>query len=432
MNSFNRFGITKVFYGALALIFLVGMLVSLRPEHSVLEKRALSPFPTFSAQAVFDGRFYRELAAWYADTYPFREQLTSMGSGIASLYGLKDEAIYGSTAQVAEDIPTKPAKEPIETISKDEIEKMIEETETGTISMQPERAGSVYVAGGRAFDIFYFSQQNADAYAATLNTIRDMLNDDVNLYDIIVPSSLGVYMDEAFLPSIGASNQKEAIDYMYSVQDARIIDVPVYDRLRAKNGEYLYFRTDHHWTGRGAYYAYEQFCEAKGIEANPLDSYERVTFPGFLGSFYASTGQSPVLAENIDEVEAFIPHATNEEIIWEENGSSFNWRIIGDVSTYAPNLKYSCYSGGDYPLIKMENPNATTEESCVLIKESYGNAFAPYLIDHYKNVYVVDYRYGFGNLTEFIYQNNIKDVIILNHISAVSDVRAAMILKQFY
>ena len=63
----------------------------------------------------------------------------------------------------------------------------------------------------------------------------------------------------------------------------------------------------------------------------------------------------------------------------------------------------------------IDNPNISDGTSCVLIKESYGNAFAPFLTDHYDKVYIVDYRYYKDDLTAFVKENNVTDVILLNN-----------------
>ena len=71
--------------------------------------------------------------------------------------------------------------------------------------------------------------------------------------------------------------------------------IPLHDVMMSHRTEYIYFRTDHHWTALGAYYAYVQFCTAKGITPHNLSDYEVSQFPGFLGSFYndGGTGSDP-------------------------------------------------------------------------------------------------------------------------------------------
>lgn len=422
-----------IFFILIGVIGVGGLLFFLRPTHSALEKRDLAAFPELTIEGIVDGSYFSSLSTWYADTFPLREYLIAGYSNIKRLYGMGSEEIYGDTTVTAEEIP-----EEVTVATTIETEELIELVETeeltdgeGTITAPPEVIGSTYVADGRGFELFYFSQENMDTYASVLNTIRTILPPEVTIYDIAVPNSTGVYMDEGVQESLGTSNQGDAISYLYAALDPSIVDVDIYDLERNHNGEYLYFNTDHHWTARGAYYAYQKFCEMKGIEAHPLESFETVVFDNFLGSFYASSGQSQSLYDHMDFVEAFYPYGTNLELIFETSGSTFTWEVIHDVSDYAQNLKYSCFIGGDYPMIIIENPQITDGSACLLIKESYGNAFAPFLVDHYQYVYIADYRYNAGGLPQYIAEHGITDVIFMNGLTAITKGRAAMILNLF-
>lgn len=71
------------------------------------------------------------------------------------------------------------------------------------------------------------------------------------------------------------------------------------------------------------------------------------------------------------------------------------------------------------PLCLIENPVINDGSSCVVIKESYGNCFVPFLVDHYQTVYVIDYRYSDKNIISFIRENNINDLIVLNNVSVL-------------
>ena len=108
-----------------------------------------------------------------------------------------------------------------------------------------------------------------------------------------------------------------------------------------------------------------------------------------------------------------------------------NWNVIRDVSEWARTSKYNCFIGGDNPFTVIENPTITDGSACILIKESYGNAFAPFLVDHYQHVYIIDYRYYEGNLTQFVKDKNVQDVILLNNMEALSVSRANTILGLF-
>ena len=182
----------------------------------------------------------------------------------------------------------------------------------------------------------------------------------------------------------------------------------------------MYFRTDHHWTALAAYYTYTQWADVKGITANDLSSYETVTFDGFLGTLYAKTNNSPALGENPDEVIAYIPHGTNRMKFTDTKGNTLSWNVITDVSSWVSSSKYNTFIGGDNPFSVIENPTITDGSSCVVVKESFGNAFVPFLVDHYQYVYVIDYRYYKGDFYNFVKENNVSDVIFINNISATS------------
>ena len=79
----------------------------------------------------------------------------------------------------------------------------------------------------------------------------------------------------------------------------------IMDTLRQHKKDYLYYRSDHHWTALAGYYAYKEFCKAKGIQFNDLNAYEKVTFDNFLGSFYTHTKDEGI-ASNPDVVEAYV------------------------------------------------------------------------------------------------------------------------------
>ena len=138
------------------------------------------------------------------------------------------------------------------------------------------------------------------------------------------------------------------------------------------------------------------------------------------GSFYSFSNQSEILKNNADTITAYVPKGTNVIRYLEKGGEEKKWNIINDVSAYAPGVKYSCFIGGDNPFSWINNPDITDGSSCVIIKESYGNAFVPFLVDHYQMVYVVDYRYYEDNLIDFVKENKVQDVIFLNNADALT------------
>ena len=426
----NRIGVRGILI-LLGAGFAVGMCIPLRPEHSDLEKRDLAAFPKLTASGLWDGSWFSDLSTWYSDTYPIREGLIAGASRVEGLYGLQGEQIVGGAVQEADEIPdpqdavVTPA--PVSTATPEPTPEL----EDGTIHQEPEMAGDVYIAGDTAFELYYFNQGGADAYASMINTAQSRVAGTAQVYDLLAPTSFAVCLDEQIQEEMGASSQRDAFQYIYSRLDPKVKKVDVLDELVKHNAEYIYFRTDHHWTALGAYYSYRVFAEQKGIEPHELSEFVSRSYPGFLGTFYAYSNQADALAANPDTVETYIPAGTNDAEIQPADGEPFQWFVVSDVSEYSAGSKYSCFIGGDNPFTTIRNPQIHDGSSCVVVKESYGNAFVPWLVDHYENVYVVDYRYYTGNLTQFVKDNHVEDVIFVNNADALSESRAATMLALF-
>ena len=95
-----------------------------------------------------------------------------------------------------------------------------------------------------------------------------------------------------------------------------------------------------------------------------------------------------------------------------------NWPLIADGDTYGETMKYLIFAAGDQPYEEITNNDMAEGPSCIVVKESFGNCFIPFLVNHYKNVYVVDYRhYGAGTVTQLAQEKGVDDVLLLSNIS---------------
>ena len=113
----------------------------------------------------------------------------------------------------------------------------------------------------------------------------------------------------------------------------------------------------------------------------------------------------------------------------DKDGKEYKWPIVNDVSKYKDNAKYSTFVAGDNPYSVITNENSASNESCVVIKESYGNAMIPFLVDHYKNIYIVDYRYYKGNIINLVKKKKINDVVFINNAEAINNTVVSLIDK---
>lgn len=275
------------------------------------------------------------------------------------------------------------------------------------LDVVPVETGSIYVYGDTGYERFYYTQKGCEEYASMVNNVKGKLPETTDVYAIVVPNSAGIMLTENAQKKMGSDDQKKAIDYTYSLMEPSVKTVETFDTLKNHNGEYLFFRTDHHWTQLGAYYAYRQFCKAKEIMPHDKSEYESHSYPGFVGSLYSYSGKDAALQSNPDTVEVFVPLSTNE-LTYDTGSGKATGKIVPSNASYG-------FIAGDQPFITIDNPDISDGTSCILVKESYGNAFAPFLTDHYDKVYVVDYREYKGDLTQFVKDNKVNDVIFLNN-----------------
>ena len=283
-----------------------------------------------------------------------------------------------------------------------------------------ERYDAVYRVGDTGYEMYTYVESTAKKYADNINAIADAVEGTATVYMLPAPLSSGITLPDALYGKDIFSDQKAAEDGIISFMNDKVVSVPLNKAMMAHRGEYIYFRTDHHWTATGAYYAYAEFCKAAGKTANPLEGYKTQEFPGFLGTFYRDTNESSYLGDNPATVVAYHPLSTEATLDYtDKNGQVIRWPIIYDQSSAPASYKYGTFVGGDQPYTIIKNPALTDGSSCVVVKESFGNAFVPFLVDHYETVHVIDYRYWEGSVSDFVKTNGVDDVLFVNNLSAI-------------
>ena len=283
-----------------------------------------------------------------------------------------------------------------------------------------ERYDAVYRVGDTGYEMYTYVESTAKKYADNINAIADAVAGTATVYMLPAPLSSGITLPDALYGKDVFSDQKAAEDGIIGFMNEKVVSVPLNKAMMAHRGEYIYFRTDHHWTATGAYYAYVEFCKLAGKTPTPLESFETEEFPGFLGTFYRDTNESRYLGDNPDTVVAYHPLSTEATLDYtDKNGQVIRWPIIYDQSSAPASYKYGTFVGGDQPYTIIKNPALTDGSSCVVVKESFGNAFVPFLVDHYETVHVIDYRYWDGSVSDFVKTNGVDDVLFVNNLSAI-------------
>ena len=440
IKKYHNLGII-LFAGVMLLGAFLGLLFFARPKTSEKEKRSLAKYPSFTMKTFLNGEYFSDVSTWYSDTYPFRDALVSADQKLKGLYGIESKTMMVGEEKKADEIPdiNDNTEAVTETTTAATTEAATENTEAGATTeattekvrevdppdskgmdeeIQNQIQQNLYVKGDAAYSVYYFGKENCTNYVAALNNVAAELKGQTTVYNILVPNNSGVMLSEDELSKLAGSDQEQAIDYYYSIESDDVNTVDTIKTLREHNDEYLYFRTDHHWTQLAAYYVYQNFCKVKGIEAHDLSYYDKKEFKNFLGTFYSTLGNSNMEA-NPDTVDAYVPKGTNDMTFWDTDGKEWNWNVIYDVDSWASSSKYMTFIGGDRPMEVIENPQIKDGSSCVVLKESYGNCFVPFLVDHYQTVYVLDYRYTTVNVHDFVKEKQADDLIIINNITII-------------
>lgn len=396
---------------------LVGALFFARPEVSALEKRELTSLPTLSAESFFDGSYFTGLSLWYSDTYPLRELLVGASQRMGSLFGIEPstqlvggnvaadvlppegEGAQGADAQATEE--DQPVEVPFDEATAAEIQQHI--------------MNGLYVKNGAAYSLYYFSKSSVERYAKALNSAAARLEGNAHVYSIIVPNNSAALLSDEELADLGGTDQDQATKYFYSLYD-NVTGIDVLDRLREHRDEYTYFRTDHHWTQLGAYYAYQEYCKAAGLSPVDMSAWELKSFSPFLGSFYTELGNAEMAAAP-DTVEARVPPSTNEMTYWDAAGVEHSSAIITDVSDWNQNSLYNTFVAGDQPLTRIDNPDLDDGSACLVVKDSFGCCFLPLLVENYQTVWAIDFRYSDRSIPDFVEEHSIVDVLFVNNIA---------------
>ncbi len=448
---------------ALALLLVIGALsLILWRQPAGLSQTAA---PQFSLRALFDGTFLPQLEAYYTATFPGREQLMQWNKTLGRFYyagsGEQDNvlvlsgntgaeqggeslgdvqaALNGKTEPDATPAPDTPADTPPDPSTGETTTGETTPLETDTTA-QPEQpaepdpalddpdeseasyAGSVVVVGTRAMEIPTADSEIIASYAKAVGDLAAAMGETVRTISLITPNGGEFYSPESL--HTGLHSQKDMIDLCYSKMTPGILTVDAYAKLRSHTDEYIYFRTDHHWTQLGAYYAYTAFCETAGFEAVPLEDFETGRYDNFVGSMYTFTKgypQSDVLKNNPDYLDYYLPiyetHARYYADATLQNGVPVS--VVYTKMDSAVDNKYLCFIGGDTPICIIES--TAKGGTCLVLKESYGNALVPFLTSHYSKIIVVDPR-EFNrdgkpslDLTQFAAEQAVDDLLVINY-----------------
>ncbi|MEA4964267.1 MAG: DHHW family protein [Oscillospiraceae bacterium] len=300
----------------------------------------------------------------------------------------------------------------------------IDETVTGIHyhnNLSAYYSGNVLVCGDYALEYFSMSKSGCADWAAAVNAFAARFP-AVHVSALLVPKCCAFHAPAGFDNQY--DNQAAYISATYAQLQDGITAVDAASLLAEHSGEYLYYRTDHHWTSLGAYYASAAYCRAVGITPRQLSSYETTVQTGYVGSLYSFCTEPPAcLKTNPDYTVCHLPLAEYEMTY--DNGSGF---LDGLALNTETNAYASAFLGGDNALTKITTNNQTGRR-LLIFKESYGNAFVPYMIDYYDEIIVVDIREDTDSVASIIANYGITDALVINNVQASESLPADLAAK---
>lgn len=441
----SGFYLAVPFLAVLAVLTVVSFLIPLRPTRSSSEKRELARFPEFSLEALASGSYFDDISTWFSDTFPGREGWLSLSSRLTSLHGYSEISIQEDSSveemmfqQPAENTPaeTPPAQTPPADEPSGQTEPPTTAPEETTAPTEPAWGGvdagedaditisssSIIQIGDAAFNGLGFSKQQSRRYTASLTKFSDKAAElGVRVVSAPPPLAIGILVEKEYLEKLHCSPQDETIAFLHDNMGQNVIPVNTYDALITHNSEYLFFRTDHHWTALGAYYCYQAICEALDMEPAELSSFQEFDQGVFTGSLYGKTSHTERLRK--DNVMAYIPQGDITMMVYNNNAYGYEMPVIADTTNRKDNEKYLTFISSDNPLSVITNESLPDAPNCILVKDSFGNCLAPFLTQNYHKVYVVDYRkFNACTLDYFIRNYPVQDVIFAPYLMATQSI----------
>jgi len=390
ISKINIFVFVSILITFCALFFILP-----QENLSIQEKRNLTMFPEFTLKNLKSGDYMDSLDLYVADHFPYRKQFIDVSNSIKKAKGYQNnkESIYANVDAIDK---LKPLKN-------NNTNKEIE-----TINFSNSKG--ILISNNRAFQLFTNEAPFNSQYHQLIQYYRSKLPKEIRIFHAIIPSSSAFYLPTGYKQY--KTNELDNIQKSYELTKKQGINsIDFFNELAKHQQEYIYFRSDHHWTQLGAYYGYLAFCKSASISPIQLNDLKRKKINGeFLGTHYLKT-KDDRLKKEPDTV-----------YYWNTPSNKYASAAFNDSLKFAKvynrrgisKNKYLVFLGGDQGYLKITSNIIKNGKSILVIKNSYGNPFVTFLTGNYENVFVIDYRYTNNSLMQIIGKFNINDVLILN------------------
>ena len=329
-------------------------------NYSENEKRFLAVFPEFSVKTVINGSFQDGLEEYISDHLTGREFFVGVDAYFSKLMGKNALGnIYTTKDGYLINAPGKP----------------------------PE---------GDTTDHFQKNINNFESFTL-LNNIKSSL--------VIVPSAGYIMEDKLPMFHKKYNDDKLIVKAAESTPSVRFFDARLPLAEAYSEGKQVYYRTDHHITSLGSYELYRAYCDFAGLDCPSKDDYKVTSYSDFYGTTYSGSGYWLIKPDDIEVWDL------GEKVSVEFEDGEIHNSMFFTEHLESPD-KYPVYLDGNHSYVKIENPNAKGG-TLLVIRDSYGQNFAPFLSHNYKKIILLDMRYWRNSLLLLTSSEKVDEILYL-------------------
>ena len=361
-------------FSILVILFTVIDIINSPNEFSELENRKLSQMPILSLKSYIDTSFSSDYEKYINDQFFLRDNWIDLKSRIEYLLGKREnnDIIFGKDNYLFKKFTT-------------------------------------------------FNDEMLENNLNSIITFTNNYNKEVDFF--IIPNSYAVYdeLTPRYLPLVDQLSLINSINsYLSLKSNDHINTINVAEELLKNKDDYIYYKTDHHWTSYGAYLAYLTYMDYLGLEIVDINNLEKITINNFLGTYY---NRSKYFKADSDFITYYNILGLHIEIDGKEQLS------LMDLDKFKGSDKYSAFLWGNNGLTKVINENISEERkgsSILIFKDSYANSFIQFLSYNYEIIDIIDLRYFKESIRNFMKDKDYNEILIMysfNNLSSDINIR---------
>lgn len=335
------------------------------------ENRVLAAFPKLTVSSLADGSFMKDFETYLTDQFPFRDAVISAKTLADRILGKNEEnGVYIGKSGYLFDSQTPYSGEKVKAIAK-AVKK--------------------------------FGNNHSDLETAF----------------ILAPNSSYVYSE--FLPKyLELPGQNQQLKSIRKQIESDNIYWPSTASLLKKNAEkaQLYYKTDHHWTTRGAYILFKEICMQWGFEASKKDIDKKFNFFEVSATFEGTLASTSGVHGTTDKIEICVPKNSEGTYVAYFESSGEKTASLFFADKLRNKNQYEVFLGGNYDKVIISTVSPSNK-SLLLIKDSYANCMIPMLTPYFSKIVVIDPRYLTDSLDSIIKENEFTHMLYLYNLNTL-------------